>query len=153
MNGSGSPDILGRSACMRLLETVVVGRVAWATGDGRALVLPVNFFLDGETVVFRSSPGDKLDAARGHGELSFEADDAEPALRTGWSVLVHGPAEIVTDAAEAARLTERSPASWLDLPHASFVRIVPREITGRRLPLHLGGVSIVRQGPWRPPDL
>ncbi|WP_170026466.1 pyridoxamine 5'-phosphate oxidase family protein [Actinomadura oligospora] len=152
MTGPDSPDVLDRTACLRLLETVAVGRVAWAGDGGRTVVLPVNFVLDGDTVVFRSSPGDKLEAARAGRELAFEADDAEPALRTGWSVLVHGPAQVVDDPAEADRLARRCPTAWFDLPGASFVRIVPREITGRRLPLHLGEASVVHQGPWSSPD-
>ncbi|MFC4907026.1 pyridoxamine 5'-phosphate oxidase family protein [Actinomadura gamaensis] len=152
MTGPGTPDVLDRAACLRLLETVVVGRVAWTGGDGRPVVLPVNFFLDGDAIVFRSAPGGKLEATRTAGELTFEADDAEPALRTGWSVLIHGSAEVVTEPGEIARLAHRAPASWLALPGASLVRIVPSEVTGRRLPLHLGGVTVVHQGPWRSPE-
>ncbi|RFU39581.1 pyridoxamine 5'-phosphate oxidase family protein [Actinomadura logoneensis] len=152
MTGSDLPDVLDRTACLRLLETAAVGRVAWTGAGGRTVVLPVNFFLDGDAIVFRSAPGDKLDAVRTGRELAFEADDTEPALRTGWSVLVHGVATVVDDPADAARLADRSPAAWFELPEASFVRVVPEEITGRRLPLHLGEVSLVRQGPWSRPD-
>ncbi|MEV5576780.1 pyridoxamine 5'-phosphate oxidase family protein [Spirillospora sp. NPDC052269] len=152
MTGPASPDVLERPACLRLLETATVGRVAWTGDDGRTVVLPVNFLLDEGTVVFRTAPGDKLEAARASHELAFEADDAEPALRTGWSVLIHGPARIVDDPAEADRLARRCPTAWFDLPGASFVRITPHEITGRRLPLHLGEGPTVHQGPWCPPD-
>lgn len=36
-------EILDRSACVELLQSVAIGRVAWATESGDAVVVPVNF--------------------------------------------------------------------------------------------------------------
>jgi uncharacterized protein len=55
---------LDRATCLALLRTVGIGRVGWATADGRAMILPVNFVVDGDTIVFSTSEGEKLDAVR-----------------------------------------------------------------------------------------
>jgi nitroimidazol reductase NimA-like FMN-containing flavoprotein (pyridoxamine 5'-phosphate oxidase superfamily) len=132
---------LDPAACMALLQRISVGRIAWAEDDGTATVLPVNFAIDGETLVFTTAPGAKLDAVRGGRPLTFEADDLEPALRTAWSVLVTGRAEIVTDSDETARLRELPLNPWIRSPAQSFVRLTPHHVSGRRIPLHPGGVT------------
>ena len=52
-------DVLDRRECLHLLATQSVGRLAVATPEG-PLVVPVNFVLDGESIVFRSDRGSKL---------------------------------------------------------------------------------------------
>ena len=118
---------LTREECLELLATASVGRVAVALPGGAPLVLPVNFVLDGEVVVFRSDPGSKLDALREH-PASFQVDSIDPLHRTGWSVLIQGFAY------------ETSPADvelepWDAGPKAHWVRIFPGGITGRRITL------------------
>lgn len=53
---------LTRAQCLELIATVPVGRIGVSI---RALpvILPVNFVLVGENIVFRTIPGTKLDAA------------------------------------------------------------------------------------------
>ncbi|GAB3975514.1 pyridoxamine 5'-phosphate oxidase family protein [Actinoallomurus acanthiterrae] len=143
---AGAAQSLDRDTCLRLLRSVVIGRVAWADADGRVVVLPVNFLTDGEAVVFRTAEGGKLSAVREGRYLSFEADDVEPGLRTGWSVLVSGTAQLVTDRAVIDRLEHSPLAPWAPLPRSCFVRLPPDQITGRRLPLHPGGVTHERIG-------
>lgn len=138
---------LDRDACLALLNTVVIGRVAWAGDDRRVVVVPVNFILDDGTVVFRTALGGKLSAVREGRLLSFEADDVEPGLRTGWSVLVSGTAEVVTDTAAIDHLERLPLAPWPSTATPYFVRLHADEITGRRLPLHPGGVTHEHHGP------
>ncbi len=126
---------------------MVIGRVAWADDDGRVVVLPVNFIMDGDAIVFRTSEGGKVSAVREGHLLSFEADDVEPGLRTGWSVLACGTAQVVTDSAAVDRLEHSPLAPWPPMPRSCFVRLPPDQITGRRLPLHPGGVTHERIGP------
>ncbi|WP_064743764.1 pyridoxamine 5'-phosphate oxidase family protein [Actinomadura rifamycini] len=131
---------LDEAACMALLHDVPVGRVAWADDDGRVTVLPVNHLVDGDSIVFGTAEGGKLEAVRAGRPLTFEADDLEPALETAWSVLVTGTAEIITDAAEARRVRALSPRPWPHSPTSFLIRLVPRSVTGRRIPLRPGGV-------------
>jgi nitroimidazol reductase NimA-like FMN-containing flavoprotein (pyridoxamine 5'-phosphate oxidase superfamily) len=139
-------EVLGRDECLALLQTADIGRVAWSAPSGHPVVLPVNFVVDGEQVVFKSSPGGKLDAVRAGQALSFEADDVEPAFRSGWSVLITGAAQVVTDPDEVRRLETLPLAPWAPRPGAVFVRLVAREVSGRRIPEHAGGVTFVRIG-------
>jgi hypothetical protein len=67
-------------------------------------VLPVNFIVDDEDVVFRTSEGSEFAVVRHGQQLSFEADDVEPALHVGCSVLISGPTRIVQEVDEIGRL-------------------------------------------------
>ncbi|WP_285622718.1 pyridoxamine 5'-phosphate oxidase family protein [Actinoallomurus iriomotensis] len=134
--------MLGRDACLSLLRSVDVGRVAWAADDGEVTVVPVNFALTGEDIVFRTAAGGKLDAVRSGRTISFEADDLEPALRAGWSVLAVGHAELTAEPDPVAR---HRPVSWDRRPKPYLIRLRLERVSGFRLPLHGGGVSIERR--------
>lgn len=126
-------EILSREECLRLLATVPVGRVAVSVGALPA-ILPVNFVvLDGD-VVFRTAPGSKLDAAVRNAVVAFEADAVDAVYHTGWSVLVVGVAEEVTDP-ESLRAVDALPLEpWaLDGLADHVVRIRTQTISGRRL--------------------
>ncbi|GAA4491669.1 pyridoxamine 5'-phosphate oxidase family protein [Actinoallomurus oryzae] len=131
--------MLDRDACLSLLRSVDIGRVAWATDDGDVTVVPVNFALAGEDIVFSTATGGKLDAVRSGRSISFEADDLEPALRSGWSVLVVGHAELAAETDPAAG--QRS-MPWDRRPKPYVIRLHLERVSGYRLPLHGGGVSI-----------
>src|SRR5690242_14057069 len=79
--------VLGEAACWALLPRTGVGRLAWVAPDGRILVVPVNYGLDGRTVVLRTGDTDLLDAARARVRVAFQVEDIEPGLRSGWTVL------------------------------------------------------------------
>ena len=48
-------EILDREACLGLLADDEIGRLAVLAG-GAPLILPVNYQLDGEAIVFRTDP-------------------------------------------------------------------------------------------------
>lgn len=135
-------EVLDRSTCLDLLGTLDVGRCAWVAEDGRVVVLPVNFAIEEGDIVFRSAAGAKLAAARAGQRFSFEGDDVEPALRTGWSVLVTGRASEVGDPSEATRLAQLV-HPWLRDERPNVVRLHAEQISGRRLRLHPGGTRVV----------
>ncbi|MEU7864716.1 pyridoxamine 5'-phosphate oxidase family protein [Nonomuraea sp. NPDC049141] len=138
----GRIEALGRDACLALLSTVVIGRVAWSASGGDLKVVLVNFVLDGDGIVFRTARGGMLDAIQHGVPLTFEVDDVEPALRVGWSVVLSGRADVVTDRDQVRRLEQLGGAPWVALTEPVFVRLPLREISGRRLPLHAGGVFV-----------
>jgi nitroimidazol reductase NimA-like FMN-containing flavoprotein (pyridoxamine 5'-phosphate oxidase superfamily) len=119
---------LTRDECLRLLRAFTVGRVAVAPAVGSALVVPVNYIVDGEIIVFRSDLGEKLGLLHER-PVSFQIDWIDPFHHTGWSVLVRGTAFRATGA-EVEHL-DLSPWAAGDKRH--WVRVVPAEITGRRL--------------------
>jgi uncharacterized protein len=126
-------ELLERAECLERLAADVVGRLAIVVG-GSPVVMPVNYAMDGESVVFRTAPGTKLDAA-GRGDACFEIDGFDRSNRTGWSVAVTGRLEEVTahDAALLDRVSRLPVDPWADGDRNHVVRLVPHVISGRRV--------------------
>jgi nitroimidazol reductase NimA-like FMN-containing flavoprotein (pyridoxamine 5'-phosphate oxidase superfamily) len=124
----GSLDELSRTACFELLAQVPYGRFAVARREGSPLVVPVNFVLDGESIVFRTGPGTKLSELPHH-LVSFQADQVDVVHRTGWSVLVEGVAFEMSE----VEIGHRQLETWAPGHREHWVRIVPAVVTGRLL--------------------
>jgi nitroimidazol reductase NimA-like FMN-containing flavoprotein (pyridoxamine 5'-phosphate oxidase superfamily) len=136
MDDSGSPtgvEMLPRPECFRLLASQTVGRLGFLVGD-QPLVLPVNFAVVRDVVVFRTGRGSKLHAAVGT-KVSFEVDEVDTAAGEGWSVVVQGVAEEITHADHwfDEALRRGSAPSWVSGGTDHYVRIIPHVISGRRL--------------------
>lgn len=120
--------------CLRRLATRSVGRLAVTVGHYPE-VFVVNYRLDDFIVVFRTHPGTKLDAAN-HANISFQVDHIDEVHRTGWSVLIQGMAEDVTDRI-GDPITERTRDlgvdPWAPGEQPRLVRIIPARITGREI--------------------
>ena len=122
---------LERDECLRLLAAGDLGRLAVVDGT-TPLVFPVNYVLDGGTIVFRTGEGTKLDAGpRGH--ASFEIDGFDRERRTGWSVLATGRLEEETRADVLDRLRRLPLDPWAGGPRTHWMRLVPDRVTGRRV--------------------
>lgn len=122
---------LTRSECFGLLAGGTLGRVA-VVDDHGPVVFPVNFVLDRHTVVFRTEPGTKLQAAGRGSRVCFEADGTD-AAGGAWSVIVRGEITEVTNPDEVAALHAlllrvRAPGA-----RDRYVRILPAVLTGRRI--------------------
>jgi nitroimidazol reductase NimA-like FMN-containing flavoprotein (pyridoxamine 5'-phosphate oxidase superfamily) len=116
--------------CFGLLELGGIGRVGFAAADG-IMMLPVNFAVMGTAIIFRTAP-DTLLAVYASGQVSFEVDHLDEALRTGWSVLVHGRAHKVTDERDVKRLEDSTHLQpWAGGARDVYVRIAPTRISGR----------------------
>ena len=124
--------ILARDECLELLRATCLGRVALRIGETPA-ILPVNYAMLDDDVVFRTDPGSKLSAALMRVLVAFEIDHADPATRTGWSVLVTGYVEEIRDAGTLARVAELGLEPWVIEGRDFVVRIDTRTISGRRL--------------------
>lgn len=118
--------------CLGLLATVRVGRVGIAAGEA-PLILPVNFIVLGESVVFRTVPGTKLEAATARAAISFEADDYASDGTWGWSVLLHGTASEMAAGPERDSMRVALLRAWAFHHGAAdrIVRIDPTSVTGR----------------------
>ena len=128
---------LDEGECLKLIAGGGIGRIAYTSRFGPA-VLPVNYAWRDGAVVFRTAANGPLDEDLRTGitdadyQVAFEIDSIDPAARTGWSVLIQGPAHHLTGAAEdAARQT--GVESWAPGDRELFVRIAPSRITGRRV--------------------
>jgi nitroimidazol reductase NimA-like FMN-containing flavoprotein (pyridoxamine 5'-phosphate oxidase superfamily) len=126
-------EILPREECLRLLRTQSLGRVAVRFGEAPS-ILPVIFAVLDDDVVFRTDPGTKLTAAVMRTIVAFEVDDADPTSRTGWSVLVIGPVDEITDATTLAQVAALGLEPWVDSGRDRVLRIRSRTVTGRRIP-------------------
>jgi nitroimidazol reductase NimA-like FMN-containing flavoprotein (pyridoxamine 5'-phosphate oxidase superfamily) len=121
---------LSPAECLGLLEAGGIGRVGFASADG-IMMLPVNFAVAGKAIIFRTAP-DTLLAVHANTQVSFEADHLDQAHREGWSVLVQGHADTVTDEREVKRLEDRTHLEpWAGGARDVYVRIAPTRISGR----------------------
>ncbi len=75
--------------CRDLMGSTSVGRVGFVDEDG-PVVLPVNYVLDGSTVLFRTSPHNSLARHLDSAVVAFEVDEFDDFTQSGWSVLVRG---------------------------------------------------------------
>ncbi len=125
--------VLRYEECLRLLGASEVGRVAFAAG-GEIVILPVNYAMDGATVVFRSSGGAKLDAAREAKTVAFEIDGWDSEAGEGWSVIVNGRADAVYDVDTVERLSRLSLPQWgAEAGQRCWIAIYPTAVSGRRV--------------------
>ncbi|MFB6876949.1 pyridoxamine 5'-phosphate oxidase family protein [Streptomyces sp. NPDC056323] len=124
---------LGPEECRTLLSTHGVGRVAVSASDGRPSIVPVNYEVIDDAIVFRTAPG-SVTAAAADNEVAFEVDHVDDALSQGWSVLAVGPASTVTDP-DALRTLGREAHTrpWAGGEREMWVSIRPTSLTGRRI--------------------
>lgn len=123
---------ISEEECRELLATAQVGRVVLSI-DALPAALPVNYGLYQDAIVFLTSPGTKLTAALNHTVVGFEVDHLDPATRSGWSVLVVGTSQVISDPAEIAHLAQAGLRSWAPLWQPRYVKISMQRISGRRL--------------------
>jgi nitroimidazol reductase NimA-like FMN-containing flavoprotein (pyridoxamine 5'-phosphate oxidase superfamily) len=123
-------DVLDRSECYTLLRTQRLGRVALKLGD-ELVILPVYYAVLDDDVVFRTSPGMKLDAAVLRTTVAFEVDDEVPA--PGWSVLVSGHVQELRGAREEEAARTILGHDWPEGEREHIVRLRAEKVTGRRL--------------------
>ncbi|MDT0449545.1 pyridoxamine 5'-phosphate oxidase family protein [Streptomyces hesseae] len=123
---------LSEDDCWRRLGTHGIGRIGLMTGPA-PVVLPVNFLVDGRTVVYRTESGGAAAAADGD-PLAFEADHIDAHVSRGWSVLITGTAEHITDPGTVEVLATRPGAQpWAGGKRDLWIRIRPGQVTGRTI--------------------
>jgi nitroimidazol reductase NimA-like FMN-containing flavoprotein (pyridoxamine 5'-phosphate oxidase superfamily) len=136
MTAGSSPtmNVLSADECFSLLATHEIGRIGVLAG-GYPLILPVNYRLDGTTVVIRTHPGTILQSAE-HANVTFEVDDVDRRARSGWSVLIRAQAEDVGEEhrAELIERTHRTDVQpWAPGAKDHWIRLITHEISGRRI--------------------
>jgi len=118
--------------CRQLIAPGGIGRIGFSTAQG-PIVLPVNFAVVASTIVIRTNEGSTI-AGHANDQVAFEVDHIDDALFQGWSVLVRGQAHRVAHPAELRIMMEEAVVwPWADGDREVYVRIVPSQITGRRI--------------------
>ena len=127
---------IDRAECLALISAEEVGRLA-ISDFGSPAIFPVNYVMDGETPVFRTDPGTKLDRGT-RSRACFEVDAFDRATRSGWSVVLFGRLEEVTkfDASTLHRVQALPIDPWAGGEKQHWMRVLPDRITGRRISAH-----------------
>jgi nitroimidazol reductase NimA-like FMN-containing flavoprotein (pyridoxamine 5'-phosphate oxidase superfamily) len=110
------------------LDKDVIGRIGVIQGAA-PVVLPVNYAMDGDSVVFRTAPGTKLDSGQ-RSRACFEVDSFDRETKTGWSVVVAGHLEEVQPY-EINGLVQLEVQPWASGTKDHWMRLRPSRITGR----------------------
>ena len=128
MNRVAEPRGFGVRECLTFLRSASLGRLVF-TERALPAIQPVNFVVAGEHVIIWSGLGGAV--ASIHQEVvAFEVDQIDAASHTGWSVVVLGKAEIVSDPTRR-QLTADEPNK--------VIRVHIDRIYGRRLCLNAMG--------------
>ncbi len=125
-------EILDPGECLKLLQSVPVGRLVFTQG-GLPAVRLVNFTVDDDTIVFAADHGEKLRAAERGDVVAFEVDDIDLDRHLGWTVTAVGHLSVVP-VEEAGRLRRTTPVRpWAPLHEQTLIRLGTEDLTGRRL--------------------
>jgi nitroimidazol reductase NimA-like FMN-containing flavoprotein (pyridoxamine 5'-phosphate oxidase superfamily) len=147
-NSELEATVLRRQECLEFLGRVSIGRIGVSI-EALPAILPVQFALRDDSVLVRTIPGTKLDAATIGAVVAFQAEAWEPADQLYWSVLLQGLATEVGDDRNAQREASAI-RSWggVDRAHR-LVRIEATKIAGRRF--HIAGEGPQVEFPDPPP--
>ena len=142
----GAPALteLSRDDCLRLLRAGQIGRLVVLTGlSNTPVIRPVNYVFDeaSQSVVFRCTEGTKLVTLVRASRAWFEVDEIDVVNRAGWSVLISGVTEPVTERHEIRRLEGLGLDSWIAGPESRWVRIRARVVSGRRVEASVPGTE------------
>jgi hypothetical protein len=124
-------DVLDVQACLDLLRTCDVGRLAVSITN-HPDIFPINYVVDRGTVVFRTAEGTKLAAALLGRGVAFETDGYDPDAGEAWSVVIKGYAIEIEQIHDYFDALDLPLFPWHAGPKHRIVRIEPLEISGRR---------------------
>jgi nitroimidazol reductase NimA-like FMN-containing flavoprotein (pyridoxamine 5'-phosphate oxidase superfamily) len=127
--------VLSERECARLLKTMDLGRIAIVV-DGVPQIFPVNYAYEERVVVFRTSPGLKLERGP-ETPAAFEVDSVDRRTGVAWSVVVHGTAQEISGAADtlAQRLRRLVVRPQAPGTRTRWMAVYAGRITGRRFRL------------------
>ena len=127
------PRELTREECMSRLPSEGVGRLAIAGSDG-AHIFPLNYVVDGESLVFRTAAYSQLGQHpwATSSPVAFEIDELDFESQSGWSVVVRAQPQRIEDEAEVEAIAWTSdPSPWAGGLRRQYIRLPFSEITGR----------------------
>jgi len=121
--------VLNASRAWDLLAGQQIGRIV-VVDEGVPEIFPINYVVDGESIVFRTAAGTKLDGVLKVGHCAFEIDTWD--IDHGYSVVLRGRAAPVTDTAELDRVQVLPLKPWVPTVKTIFVRVTADDISARR---------------------
>lgn len=126
---TGPANSMTEQDCWHQLSAMTLGRLATSI-DAKPDIFPVNFVVRRRTILIRTAEGSKLAAISTNPWVAFEVDDHE--FERGWSVVVHGHAELLEYGADIALAEKAQVLPWTASAKPRFIRIEPTRISGRR---------------------
>lgn len=108
-----------------------LSRIGW-NAPGGPVVIPVNHLVHDGAVWVRTSAHSSMAEQVDESAVALLVDDVDPNTHVGWSVQFRGNTEILYRDSEIPEAV-KSLHSWPAGPHPLWVRLRPKEITGRRL--------------------
>lgn len=119
---------LSDAECWERLHTQELGRLVTHVGDVLD-IFPVNYVVDGESVLFRTAQGSKLFELTVNDEVLFEVDDHTET--DAWSVIVRGRAHPLDRSAEVERADGLGLKPWIPTLKYTYVRVEATSLSGR----------------------
>lgn len=114
--------------CWAMLRAEEVGRLASRLID-EVHILPINYAVEGNTLLFRTAEGDKLLGVVMSSDVAFEIDQYDEM--SARSVVVRGTARLLGE--DEAHRAENVPLrSWTGAWKYNVVEIAPEVVTGRK---------------------
>jgi len=118
--------------CWALLEDEEFGRLAYRLVDEVHLV-PINYVVDGRSIMFRTASGNKLLAAALSSDVALEIDWHDDLA--AWSVVARGRLRRLEES-EAHKVDDLAGQPWVPTLKYDVVELDPEVVTGRRFRLH-----------------
>lgn len=128
-SGSSARE-LDRAQCLELLHGACVARVILSV-ECIPVAVAVNLSMLGNDLLLATDTSSKLTSDVQGQVVSVQADDFDLTSGTGWSVLVTGIAQQVTDPTEIDWARRRIHA-WVPGPQPLLVKVPTSLISGRR---------------------
>jgi nitroimidazol reductase NimA-like FMN-containing flavoprotein (pyridoxamine 5'-phosphate oxidase superfamily) len=125
-------EVLTEQECLAYIRPGGVGRFLYNAERGPVAV-PVNYALLDDAVVFRSDDRTAAAGAVSQQRVSFDVDHIDDVLSEGWSVLVSGIATILTHPEDLCAANGLKIEPWPAGERNAYIRLVPEQITGRRI--------------------
>jgi len=123
---------LNRAESLELLTSKTVGRLGFLSEDGPQ-ILPLNYALVDQNVIVRTVAYGTVARSALDQRVAFEVDEVDEFLQAGWSVLVVGPAQLLTDAQLKQLRLGTGPEPWAEGPRTLFISVACQHVSGRRL--------------------
>ena len=118
---------LGDEECWELLEGEELGRLAYRLVD-EVHIVPINYIVDGRSLLFRTASGNKLLAAALHSDVALEIDWHDDT--TAWSVVARGHLRQLEEDQEH-RVDDLPLHPWVPTLKYDVVELIPETVTGR----------------------
>ncbi|HET7431083.1 MAG TPA: pyridoxamine 5'-phosphate oxidase family protein [Nocardioides sp.] len=119
--------ILTAEDCWELLEAEQLGRLAYRLVD-EVHVVPINYVVDGRSLLFRTTSGNKLLAAALHSDVALEIDWHDD--RSAWSVVARGHLRQLEED-EEHRADSLPLHPWVPTLKYDVVELTPESVSGR----------------------